>query len=101
MRQNEYDWLNGKLKENGRIVSLMDNDNVGKKEAIWLKNNYHIIPFLIPSNYKAKDFAELVANNKFEDVSNLIINAIKYIKSYGERVQSIRNTIKRSDIMPF
>ena len=101
LRQNEYDWLNGKLKENGRIVSLMDNDNVGKKEAIWLKNNYHIIPLLIPSNYNAKDFAELVANNKFEDISVLIINAIKYIKSYGERVQSAGNTLERSDIMPF
>ena len=101
LRQNEYDWLNGKLKENGRIVSLMDNDNVGKKEAIWLKNNYHIIPLLIPSNYNAKDFAELIANNKFEDVLILITNAIKYIKTYGENVQSIRNTLERSDIMPF
>ena len=101
LRQNEYDWLNGKLKENGRIISLMDNDNVGKKEAIWLRNNYRIIPLLIPSNYNAKDFAELIANNKFEDVSLLIINAIKYIKSYGKRVQSIGNTLERSDIVPF
>lgn len=85
LRQNEYDWLRGKLTNNGKIVSLMDNDRTGKLEAIWLRNNYQILPIIIPICYKAKDFAELVANNKFSDVSNLIINTIKYIKDYERK----------------
>lgn len=85
LRQNEYDWLRGKLTDNGKIVSLMDNDRTGKLEAIWLRDNYQIIPLIIPSSYRAKDFAELVANNKFSDVSNLIINAINYIKDYERK----------------
>lgn len=85
LRQNEYDWLRGKLTDNGKIVSLMDNDRTGKLEAIWLRDNYQIIPLIIPSSYRAKDFAELVANNKFSDVFNLIINAINYIKDYERK----------------
>ena len=63
----------------------MDNDRTGKLEAIWLRNNYQILPLIIPTCYKAKDFAELVANSKFSDVSNLIINTIKYIKEYERK----------------
>lgn len=102
LRQNEYDWLAGKLKNSGKIVSLMDNDNTGKHEAIWLRNNYHIIPLLIPSIYNAKDFAELVANNKFRDVSNLIINTIKYIKTYERKDNKLTwDTSEWSDTLPF
>ena len=102
LRQNEFDWLNGKLANGGKIVSLMDNDSTGKHEAIWLRNNYHIIPLLIPNAYNAKDFAELVANNKFGDVSDLIINTIKYIKAYERKDNKPTwDTPEWSDIMPF
>lgn len=102
LRQNEYDWLAGKLKDNGKIVSLMDNDNTGKKEAIWLRNNYRIIPLLIHRSYKSKDFSELVANNKFKDVSDLVMVAIKYINSYDRKDDKPSwDTTEQSNIVPF
>lgn len=102
LRQNEFDWLSGKLNKDGKIVSLMDNDTTGKCEAIWLRNNYNIIPLLIPKEYNAKDFAELIYNNKIEDVADLIINAIKYIQKYERKEnKSVRNTIEWDSAIPF
>lgn len=102
LRQNEYDWLSGKLNKDGKIVSLMDNDTTGKCEAIWLRNNYNIIPLLIPKEYNAKDFAELIYNNKIEDVADLIINAIKYIQKYERKEnKSIRNKTEWDSAIPF
>ena len=85
LRQNEFDWLRGKLSDEGKIVSLMDNDTTGKHEAIWLRNNYQIIPLLIPNAYYAKDFAELVSKHKFDEVVNLIKQTINYISNYERK----------------
>ena len=102
LRQNEFDWLNGKLNTNGKIVSLMDNDKTGKIEAIWLRNNYNIIPIIIPKKLNAKDFAELASKTYIDYLYVLVISAINYIKSYErKRNKSTRNTLERSDIMPF
>ena len=72
LRQNEFDWLYGKLTHRGKIISLMDNDRVGKLESIWLKNNYNITPIIISKKYKVKDFAELVENNDIQSVITFI-----------------------------
>lgn len=85
LRQNEFDWLRGKLSDGGKIVSLMDNDTTGKHEAIWLRNNYQIIPLLIPNAYCAKDFAELVSKHRFDEVVNLIKQTINYISNYERK----------------
>lgn len=85
LRQNEFDWLKGKLSDGGKIVSLMDNDTTGKHEAIWLRNNYQIIPLLIPNAYCAKDFAELVSKHRFDEVVNLIKQTINYISNYERK----------------
>lgn len=84
LRQNEYDWLINKVKANGEIVSLMDNDRVGKIEAKWLRDNYNIIPLIIPTKYKSKDFAELVVNHK-NKIKSIINDTIKYIINYGKK----------------
>lgn len=101
LRNNEYDWLQSKLTENGKIVSLMDNDRTGKIEAIWLRNTYNIIPIIIPNHYKVKDFAELVANNNFKTISDLIINTIQYIKEYEEKDKYFRSTFRGNDDLPY
>ena len=101
LRNNEYDWLQSKLTENGKIVSLMDNDRTGKIEAIWLRDTYNIIPIIIPNRYKVKDFAELVANNNFKTISDLIINAIQYIKEYEEKDKYFRSTFRGNDDLPY
>ena len=102
LRQNEYDWLRGKLNDNGIIVSLMDNDTTGKHEAIWLKNNYKIVPLLIPAKYKAKDFAECVSKHKFEVIKDMIVDSIKYINNYErEDSEPLGNPTEWGDTMPY
>ena len=102
LRQNEFDWLKGKLSDRGKIVSLMDNDSTGKHEAIWLRNNYQIIPLLIPVIYCAKDFAELVSKHKFDEVVNLIKQTINYISNYERKNNKLTwNTTEWSNNLPY
>ncbi len=101
LRQNEYDWLSSKLTENGIIISLMDNDEVGKNEAAWLQYTYKILPILIPKRYKSKDFAELIINNKDNISYDAIIKCLKYINHYvRERNKFVRDK-EESDTAPF
>ena len=99
LRQNEYDWLNDKLSNKGRIISLMDNDETGITEANWLKDKYNILPILIPTRYKCKDFAELVSKFKDDDIYNFINKIIKYIDRYDRkriqftRIKEVDNTL--------
>jgi hypothetical protein len=102
LRQNEFDWLKGKLSNRGKIVSLMDNDSTGKHEAIWLRNNYQITPLLIPVIYCAKDFAELVSKHKFDEVVNLIKQTINYISNYERKNNKLTwDTTEWSNNLPY
>lgn len=102
LRQNEFDWLKGKLSDRGKIVSLMDNDSTGKHEAIWLRNNYQIIPLLIPVIYCAKDFAEFVSKHKFDEVVNLIKQTINYISNYERKNNKLTwGTTEWSNNLPY
>lgn len=84
LKQNEYDWLQAKCP-NGLILSLMDNDNTGYREAIWLRNNYNIIPLCIPREYEVKDFAELRSKYSIETIKELINLSYNYIAdNYAE-----------------
>lgn len=84
LKQNEYDWLLAKCP-NGLILSLMDNDNTGYREAIWLRNNYNIIPLCIPREYEVKDFAELRSKYSIETIKELINLSYNYIAdNYAE-----------------
>lgn len=101
LRSIEYEWLTGKLKEGGKLCSLMDNDRVGKLEAKYLRNCFDIIPLLIDKEYDAKDFAELRTKVNIKTIHELIINSIKYVLSYDtEKNKLIRNK-KESRIVPF
>lgn len=84
LKQNEYDWLRTKCP-NGLILSLMDNDNTGYRETIWLRNNYNIIPLCIPREYEVKDFAELRSKYSIETIKELINLSYNYIAdNYAE-----------------
>lgn len=100
LRQNEYDWLQSKLNNNGTIISLMDNDLTGKIEAIWLRDNYNIQPVLIPKQYNVKDFAEFVSKYTNDEVNDLINKTIKYINN-GKNLQVNRESSEWDDIVPF
>ena len=101
LRQNEYDWLNNKLITNGIILSLMDNDRVGKLESKWLKDNFNITPILIPKHYNAKDFAEFINTYGIETVRIEILNTIKYISSYDRKRDKLVEFEETNNIIPF
>ena len=101
LRQNEYDWLYSKLNNNGHIISLMDNDAVGINESIWLKNNFNIIPFLIPFRYKSKDFSELVQNINFQEIKTLIIKVINYLDYYDRKRNKSSGNFQYDSSMPY
>ena len=84
LRDNEFQWLRNKLSKKGIIVSLMDNDRTGKIEANYLRKEYNILPLIIPKQYQAKDFSELIMKNNKEEIYQLIINTINQINKYAE-----------------
>lgn len=65
----------------------MDNDNAGYREAIWLRDNYGIIPFCIPREYDVKDFAELRSQYSVEFIKELIDKSYKYIVDNYEETE--------------
>lgn len=99
LKQNEYDWLRTRCP-NGHIISLMDNDTAGYREAIWLKNNYAIIPFCIPRDYEVKDFAELRSKYSVEAIKELTIKSYNYILENYEGIEPTWDT-SESDIIPY
>lgn len=99
LKQLEYDWIRGKCP-NGYIVSLMDNDMAGYHEAIWLRNNYGIIPFCIPKSYEVKDFAELRSKYSVEAIKELINKSYKYIVDNYEETEPEWYT-GESDTLPY
>lgn len=101
LRQNEYDWLKSKLKDNGKIVSLMDNDKTGKLEAIWLRNNYNIIPIIIPNRLHAKDFAELASITSIDELHILINDAINYINTYERKCHKFDWDTETDGALPY
>lgn len=101
LRDFEYTWLVTKLANKGIIVSLMDNDKVGKVQAKWLRDIFRIIPILIPKKYNAKDFAELVERNSFDTVFKLVINTIKNIINYARENNKFARDTSEGDTAPF
>ena len=79
----------------------MDNDRTGKQESIWLRDNYDIIPILIPKEIGAKDFAELVSKQNIETVNCLINRAIKYAKEYNRKDNKLTRNKEEHDALPY
>ena len=101
LRKVEYDWLKQKVGTDGYLISFMDNDRVGKREAIWLLREYSIIPIIIPDEYEAKDFSELISKYSEDTVNNLAFDTINYInENYGESNELIWDT-EESNSLPY
>lgn len=101
LRSNEFDWIKSKLNIDGKIVSLMDNDIVGIKEAIWLKDTYDIIPVLIPKRYKSKDFAELASSCNRKQLMEAIQECKIYIDNYHDKKDTAPIDWGQNDFIPF
>lgn len=84
LKQKEYNFIQEKLAANGSIVSLMDNDMTGYREAIWLRDAYDITPILIPKEYDVKDFSELKKEYSNEIVNQLIVDVYNYLTNNSE-----------------
>lgn len=100
LKQIEYDWIRSKLKPNGFIVSLMDNDRTGLIEAVILKNDYNIIPIIIPKEYEVKDFAELRSKYSIDVINHLTIKTINYITENYEGTEFTWDK-EESDTLPY
>lgn len=101
LRENEYQWLYNKLSPNGQLVSLMDNDRVGKIETIWLRDTYNITPILIPKSYNAKDFSELITKVSFKEIYQIIIKTINNINEYVKNRNFNIGDIQKDDTLPY
>ena len=89
LTQEEYNWLSTKTKGTiHKIISFMDNDKTGYREAIWLKNNFGIIPILIPKEYEVKDFSELISTYSINVVNKLLEETLCYIVENYEDIES-------------
>lgn len=99
LKDREYEYLLNNIKDRYNIISLMDNDMVGKKEAIYLKKEFNITPILIPKEYECKDFAELRQNYSIQVIDNLFKDVINYIQE-DENIEIDWNT-EESNTLPF
>lgn len=86
LKQNEYDYLFGKLKTTGMIISLMDFDRTGRKCAKYLEEVYNI-PYIFITrgefglpNIGCKDFAELHDKYTKDEINVFIKDTLKYIE---------------------
>lgn len=86
LKQNEYNYLAGKLKNTGMILSLMDFDRTGRKCAKYLEEVYNI-PYLFITrgelglpNLECKDFADLHEKFTKEEINVFIKDTLKYVE---------------------
>lgn len=86
LKQNEYNYLVGKLKNTGMILSLMDFDRTGRKCSKYLEEVYNI-PYLFITrgelglpNLKCKDFADLHEKFTKEEINVFIKDTLKYVE---------------------
>ena len=87
LKQKEYDYLLNNINNHNNIISLMDNDLAGKKEAIYLRDNFNITPVLIPKEYNSKDFAELRQNCSIDTINQLFNKVTNYIFNKNENTE--------------
>ena len=85
----------------GFVFSLMDNDRTGLMEAVILKNDYDIIPIIIPKELGVKDFAELRSSYSTNVINELTQQVVKYIEdNYGEETEFTWDT-EESNTLPY
>lgn len=95
LKANEYEWLKGKLKDNGIILSLLDFDNTGRNGAKYLKETYDI-PYIFITrgelglyNYDCKDFADLHDKYSINEINQFIKETISYVElKYKKYIQN-------------
>lgn len=92
LRDNEYYWLQSKLKPNGKIYSLLDFDKTGRAGARFMKEMYDI-PYMFITrgefglpNYGCKDFSELYTKYTKNEITQFVNESIRYAE-YNKETQ--------------
>ena len=93
LKDNEYFWLQNKLKPCGKIYSLLDFDRTGRKGAKYLQETYDI-PYIFITrgefglpNYECKDFADLHSMYSKFEIDNFVKETISYVKQREQSTQ--------------
>lgn len=112
LKENEYQWLKGKLKEGGLLLSLLDFDRTGRGGGKYLWDTYNI-PYLFITrgelglpDYQGKDFADLHDYFDKNQINNFIRETIKYVElkyknNYDEYISSIEGQYLSDDNLPY
>lgn len=86
LKQNEYDWLKRKLKEDGLMLSLLDFDVTGRNGASYLWDTYGI-PYIFITrgemglpNYYGKDFSDIHDYFNKNQINQFIKETITYVE---------------------
>lgn len=85
LTENEYIYLNGRLKEEGNIISFTDFDRQGISCYLHMRNTFDIPGIFITNgkygtlDYGAKDFAELKENYSDDTINEFINETLKYL----------------------
>lgn len=86
LKENEFYYLQNKLANNGKIISLLDFDKTGRAGAKYLKDNYDIDYIFITRgelglpNYECKDFTDLYSKYTKEQINNFVRETISYVE---------------------
>lgn len=98
LKDKEYEWLSNKLKDGGKIFSLLDFDYTGRIGAKYMYETYGI-PYLFITrgefnlpNYEAKDFADLHKVFSIDEINQFINETLTYVKlryNVGDTLQDI------------
>lgn len=101
LTQEEYTFLNTKLKPNGKLITLFDNDRTGYMCSIEYNKTWNTIPICIPRELNAKDFAELKSLYSPETINNYISQTLEYIKTNYEDGTELTWENETSSIIPY
>lgn len=86
LKENEYQYLQRKLAEDGMILSFLDFDATGRAGAKYLKETYDI-PYLFITrgefgleNFECKDFSDLHDRFTITQINSFIKDTLKYVE---------------------
>uniref|UniRef100_A0AAU8MJY6 DNA primase n=1 Tax=Geladintestivirus 1 TaxID=3233133 RepID=A0AAU8MJY6_9CAUD len=93
LKDKEYTYLINKLKDDGKLFSLLDFDATGRSGAKFMQNTYNIDYLFITRgefglpNYYEKDFSDLHNTYSYEEINKFIDETLSYINiKYGEEI---------------
>lgn len=85
LKENEFLYLQNKLKVGGKMYSLLDFDRTGRKTAKYMAETYNI-PYIFITrgefglpNYECKDFADLHSKYSKSEIISFVRETIDYI----------------------